>query len=261
MTIVSDPEERSLADHEVSHQMLGAAKYAKYLHTQTGSDLMRFLISVRDEKRYLDYGFASFDNFLHSEMSTLSKSTFYRELELFQKEGEEQYDLFENWKIPARVRRQLSSGEISIDGDEVVVGEERVSITQGGSIKAILEQLVKEKIAATKAATESSDKLERTQRRLDAEQSTVDDLRAELDKINEKTPFQIAFGDLISAAATLQDLVAYELDPEDRERRAKKDCHVIGIILQEVQEAYGVAKWQEMLKDANTKAATAGGAE
>ena len=258
MTIVEEPGARTVIDRDLSHQMLGAAKYASYIQGQAKSDIVRFLILVRDEKRYLDFGMQNFDDFLESEFSQLTRPTFYRELDLYNNEGE-QYDLFNEWKIPARVRKQLTSGDISIDGDEVVVGEERVSITQGGSIKAILEQLVKEKIAATKTADEAVDKLERTERRLKAEQSTVDDLRAAIDRFNEKTPFQIAFGDLFAAASILADFVANELDPEDRERRAEQDCKALEVILNDVKEAYGIAKWQTMLHEADKKAAAAGG--
>src|SRR5436305_1046057 len=106
---------RTQVDRDMAHQMLGAAKYANFLRQQTASDLMRFLIAVRDQMLYLDYDCKTFDAFLDSGHSPVASSTFYRKLELFQREDPQLYDLLEEWKVPARLRLLLEDGDVRID--------------------------------------------------------------------------------------------------------------------------------------------------
>jgi len=211
---------------------------------------MQFLMTVEDQKLYLATGDTTFVEFL-DRSGLRSKSTYYRQRELLLKEGPDLFDLMEEWGVPARIRQQITAGEIRIDGKDVYIGDEILDPGSPTIAKQVIEQLVREKIAAEKTATESRDKLERSQRRLEAEQSTVDDLRAEVNRLNDKTPFQIAFGDLLSAAVILQDIVRYEMGPEERERRAAQDCKAIELVLHDNKQAYGIAKWQEK----NTNAA------
>ena len=122
----------------IAFQALGAARYASYINAQTKADIVRFLINVRDEKQYLEYEFASFDEFLESGLSPMAQRTFYRELDLFLTEGD-QYELFNELRIPATVRRQLMSGDVTIDGDHAVVGEQRIPLNDGIGVKKLVE--------------------------------------------------------------------------------------------------------------------------
>lgn len=241
-------------------QMLGAARYAEWIADQSASHVMQFLMTVEQQKLYLATGDASFVEFL--ERSGLKKkSSYYNHRSLLLNEGPELFDLMEEWKVPARIRQQITAGDIRLDGKDVYIGNEVLDPGSPTIAKQVIEQLVKEKIAATKTAADATEELERKDRRLKAEQQTVDDLRSAIDKFNEKTPFQIAFGDLFAAASILADFVANELDAEDRERRAEQDCKALEVILNDVKEAYGIAKWQTMLHEADKKAAAAGGAK
>lgn len=245
MTKTTAVEARPMRRDDVM-QMLGAAKYAEWLQQQSGSHVIQFLMTVEDEKLYLEAGHETFAGFLDAS-GLKSKSAFYRARELYLKEGPDQYDLFTSWRVPMNTRRLLESGDIAIDGDEVVIaGQERISLTNSGSIKAILEQLVKEKIGATKAAAESTTKLERTTRRLEAEQAVCDDLRTEIAELNERTPFEVALSDLLISARQFCDIVT-QLDPDDRHRRAKGDVQSIRSLVADIEDAYGIARWQEMM--------------
>lgn len=250
-------ESASIVDSlQVSHQMLGAAKYASYIHNQTKSDIVRFLTIVRDEKRYLDYSFDTFDEFLNSPLSPIGQRSFYNEQELFLKEGSEQYDLFNEWKIPARVRRQLTSGDISIDGDEVVVGSERVSITQGGSIKAILEQLVRDKIAAETKAAKAKDAADDYKDQLKKVVDSGNELLEENKRFRDQTPFERSMSQLLQSASNVAHCVRHQMSPAIRGHRADDDLHTIMVIFSDIAEAYGVAGWQKKLEEIHKREST-----
>lgn len=200
-------------DPATLYQMLGAARYASRMSDQAKSDAIRFVKFVRDNKLFEQFGFPKLDEFLDSDFSPLTRSTFYRELELFEKEGE-QYDLFNEWKIPARIRRQLTSGDISIDGDEVVVGSERVSITQGGSIKAILEQLVKEKIAAEAATVENASKLSFEQQKNHVAGQEIERLENDVARLKNGTPYEQQLRDTVHAMLSLTEKIGQMPDAE-----------------------------------------------
>lgn len=245
-----------LIDPNTLYQMLGAARYANHLSSQTKSDVIRFGKVVRDNKLYLPLGFNNFDDFLDSDFSPVARTTFYRELELFENEGE-QYDLFNEWKIPVRLRRQLTSGDIAIDGDEIVIaGTERVSLTNSGSIKAILEQLVKEKIKATSDAAKATEKLESTNRKLEAAVVVRDSLQSEIDERDAKTPYEETLGNL-QVAFMNHAAIVEGMDPQEREERARPDMEIFETHFRKLQEAYGVAEWQLHLRDVQAKEALA----
>jgi len=141
-------------------QMLGAARYAEWIADQSASHVMQFLMTVEDQKLYLATGDTTFVEFL-DRSGLRSKSTYYRQRELLLKEGPDLFDLMEEWGVPARIRQQITAGEIRIDGKDVYIGDEILDPGSPTIAKQVIEQLVREKIAAEKTATESSDKLER----------------------------------------------------------------------------------------------------
>jgi hypothetical protein len=221
---------RSAVDRDLSHQMLGAAKYATVLHKQTASDLIRFLITVRDEKRYLDYDCQSFDEFLDSGHSPIPQRTFYRQLELFKLEGE-RYDLMQEWRIPAHVRKQLTDGDIQTDGTSVTFGDQRFELSDLDTTVArqLIERMVKERIEARK-----------TIEKLEGYKGRYEKLQAEVDEAEEKPAYVIAFMNLIEALNVLVAEVK-DLPGEMKGERGPADTEQIMVLMEQLFDAYGEA--------------------
>lgn len=211
---------------DLSHQMLGAAKYATVLHKQTASDLIRFLIMVRDEKRYLDYDCQNFDEFLNSGHSPISHTTFYRQLELFKKEGD-LYDILENWQIPARWRRQLTDGDFSFDGDAVVIGEHRVPMSEETVIRQAFETLVRERIETRKKIG-----------RLEDLKRKYEKLKAEAEAADGKHPYQVAYLHVIEGLMILIAEVK-GLPGDMKGERGEADTNQIMGLMEQLYDAYG----------------------
>lgn len=220
------PRKDAEFQRDLSHQMLGAAKYANFLHQQTGSDLLRFLIAVRDEKRYLDYDCNNFDEFLNSGHSPISQKTFYRQLDLFKAEGE-RYDLMEEWRVPARVRRLLIDGDFSLDGNNVVIGEQLVPLSEETVIRQAFETLVKDRIASRKKIENLTGYKER-----------YEQLKAQVNVAAEEPEYVTAFKQATNA---LQVMIAEVKDlPGDMKgERGPLDLPVIYLLLEQLIREFG----------------------
>ncbi len=231
-------EVKPAIDSETFNQMVGAAKYASFIHNQTKSDIVRFLTRVRDDKLFLDHGFASIEEFLDSSMSPMSHRTFYRELELFENEGE-QYDLFNEWKIPARVRRQLTSGDIAIDGNEVVIGGERVAVGDGTVIKQVIERLVKEKIAAQKDATETAYKLDGEKIKNRIAGDDIERLGNEVTRLKAGTPYEQQLRETIHAMLSLTAKIG-QLPDDEKASKGTIALPQLEAAIERISNAYGL---------------------
>lgn len=225
-TALQKSQTRTAEGRDISQQMLGAAKYATALHRQTGSDLLRFLITVRDEKRYLDYDCQNFDEFLDSVHSPISQRTFYRQLELFKKEGEA-YDLMSEWRIPVHVRRQLTDGDFTVEGTEIVIGGQRVPMSEETVIKQAFETLVRERIETRKRID-----------RLEGYKAKYEELKAKVDEAAEKPEYVVAYMNAVEALLVFIAEVN-DLPGEVKANRAAGDLAHIGELMDQLSRAYG----------------------
>lgn len=182
---------------DISHEMLGAARYAGYLRGQASADIMRFLIMVRDEKRYLDYdGCHTFDEFLDSERSPMSRPTFYRKLDLWKKEGQLKFIFFEEIGLSPKIRGRLKPGAVVLDGEDAIVEGERISLHEGGyGVKKLVERLVKDAVAAQDGLVRAEKKIEQLQ----IFKGKYDELKVEAEAQTIKDPYMFAYSNLIEA--------------------------------------------------------------
>ncbi|MGE3385071.1 MAG: hypothetical protein AB7L70_19265, partial [Pyrinomonadaceae bacterium] len=203
-------------------QMYGAARYADRLSAQCASDVMIFLMTVEEEKAYLEYGFTSFADFLNkSELSKYSKTQFYKRRELFLTEGVARYDLFEEWKVPVALRqRLLASGvQIEIDGDEIVIdGKERIAVANPAVVKAIIERQVKESLEKDERLEKQDRKIETLESKVERGESENEELRRNLDGMNETSRIQRAYLHALNAQLLFVEAVG-ELDDDEKAER------------------------------------------
>ena len=225
---------RSQIDRDKSMQRLGAAWYAGHIHNQTKSDLVRFCQTVRDEKSFLDYGFPNFDGWLDSPMSPFPRTTFYREEKLFLSEGTDNYDLYNELGVPARVRQQLPPGEVEVDGDEVVIGGDTRYPLGDPAIKNVITQLVKDKLEAEQRVVAAAEEI----LGLTEIKGKYKTLCAEVDEANEKPPYVTAYLNTVEALLTFVAEVD-ELPDEMKANRAENDLDHIGELMNQLSRAYG----------------------
>ena len=215
-------------------QMLGAARYAEWIHSQTGSHLMQFLMTVEKDKLYLAAGYKSFVEFLDGS-GLKSKSTYYEHRKLFIAEGPEDYDLFEDLGVPARVRLLLTTGDYTVDGDEIVIGgDQRYGFGEGKVIKTAFERLIKDKIAVQGELVKSEKEISR----LTAIENKYKELKAEVDEENDKPEYVIAYLTAVEAMLTFTSEI-WDLPGEMKAARAHGDLDHMAELFRQLFDAYG----------------------
>jgi len=119
-----------------------------YIQKQAASDVMRAAIKIRDEKRFLDYGFSSMDDFLNSCRSPISQGSFYRKLPLFEKEGPVLLTFLKSFGCRSR-RGCCSKRGMFGPGKKVFVGDHEIDRGDDPTIvRQIIVRLVDDKLAA-----------------------------------------------------------------------------------------------------------------
>jgi hypothetical protein len=132
-------------------ELLGAIKGLAHAANSLTAQAMHCLCAVQEQEFWRDIPFddtrncANFNEFL-SVHGPFGKSKFYEMKDLLDKEGSATFDTLTALGISYERRKLLQPGSIGVDGDEVVIDNERVPISNARRIKTILATLT-EKIA------------------------------------------------------------------------------------------------------------------
>jgi hypothetical protein len=106
----------------------------------------------------------------------MTKNEFYKREEIFKNEGEHLFDLLNQMKVPIGLRKQLGSGNVTLDGDKVIVkdGENETAIQLGdrtGLLEA-LSSLADANATKTKQLTKGKEDYRKLKEKfIDAEES------------------------------------------------------------------------------------------
>jgi hypothetical protein len=130
---------------------LGAIKAISHTANALTSQVLQALCVFQEQELWRGVPFddtrncANFNEFLAIH-GPFSKTKFYEMKELMEKEGVSAFDTLTALGIPYERRKLLARGSIGVEGDEVVIDNERVPISNAKRIKTILATLT-EKIA------------------------------------------------------------------------------------------------------------------
>lgn len=232
---------RDLSRRDRVMQMLGAAKYADRLRSQSESQVIQFFMEVEESHLYIEYGYERFADFLDNcGLSGMSKSSYYRLRDLYLKEGAERYDLLTEWKISLATRKLLTPGDIAFEGDEVIIGDERVKLGEHGKrVKTLIETLVQEKAALRGDLEKSVETVEKQDEKIKTVQASNDEFARILDAQEKGTSYEIAMMAFLKSALVLVGEVK-ALEHEERSERAHADLHTYAEQWRQLFEAYGV---------------------
>lgn len=228
-----------------AHILLGGIRAVDRISENLSSQVMAALITFQKEDMHEELGFTRFADFLdQSEYSPMPKSEFYRRKELYDAEGGQLYDTFNAARIPISTRRllaKLGDAEISIDGDEIVIGDERSDLSDLPTIKALIgnfasdnKKLLESKEKADKALAAEKDKNKRGTEELN-------ELRRSIDAANEGTEYERALMGVIKAFITLTS-EAKELPDDERAERGAADLQTIAGQYFALSDAFGVKR-------------------
>lgn len=181
--------EESLNNHLEKHDkekydsaliLLGGLRAVDRLVQNVSSQVISALIIFQDEKMHERLGFKRFADFLNeSELSLMTKNEFYKRKDIFESEGAVRYDLFNDAKIPLSTRKRLIKGEveISIEDDEIIVGESRAPLSDFSAIKAIISDFAVENQNLLETKKKNLEKIERGEKEIENLQKKYDDAK------------------------------------------------------------------------------------
>jgi hypothetical protein len=175
-------------------------------------------------------GYKSAADFLNSPDSPFTKSKYYERINVLEAEGDENFNILNNMNIPISTRKQLKAGNFQIDGDDIVLGDKRIPVSDRGAVVEALKGL------AEKAA-EQSRIIDRGKKDLDKWKRKADEARK--NGHSDSTPFEQALHGSISSLVRLAAEVK-ELPEEERIQAFKELLRILAPTWNEVMRSFNL---------------------
>lgn len=220
---------RDAAHNERQHNealfLLGRIKQneqiAVAISTNLTAQTIRALELFQEDGMYRQLGYQTFVDFLEkSEYSPMSKRQYYERRELMNAHGDEIYDLLTSVGISVRAQKMLGAGDLRIEGDRLMIGEDEIDIGSTSLVKQAIQELVEERRDLQAAAEKLETKNSKLETRLNAGQAEYEELQRNLDRLLSGSPFDRVFAHAVNAMAQVPEVVG-ELD--DKVKAAKRD--------------------------------------
>lgn len=230
-----DLQEPEAQARERSLLLLGGMRAADRIASALSAQVMANLIAFEKEKMHEQMGYRRFVDFLErSPYSPMTKHQFYKRREIFEREGEEVFDLMNDIGLPLARRKMLGRGQVRLEGETVIVkdGGDEVSINMDDRAR-ILETLS----ALADANAEKAKKLERGQEdyeRLRRKLASAAEDKGAPDKDELERITLSATAMLSALAGMLRDA-----SEERRERFLSAHLNLLALQYRRVNEALG----------------------
>jgi hypothetical protein len=185
--------------------LVGGIKAVKTLAEASYLQVMLALKNFQETEGYKAFGYDKFDVFLDdSPHSPMSKSQYYERKKVLDIEGGDVFELLNSISIPISTRKALKKGEIAVEGEYVIVGDEEIPLTETQRIKTILKTLSDRTAQQKQAIEKGKAELKAKTKQLD-ELATGASVRASEDSDSE--PGQI-YMRILSGFANLEREIA-----------------------------------------------------
>jgi hypothetical protein len=156
-------------------ELLGASKAFAYTGQTAEAQFMVTLMTIQEQELWREAEFDStrncndFDEFLLI-YGEFGKTAYYKRKALVEKEGIHSFDIMAHLGISMKQRQQLTAGAITIEGEEVIINDERVPISDKKRIKVLISTLTEKVEAQSRQLEKGQASFEKMKSRaLDAE--------------------------------------------------------------------------------------------
>lgn len=225
-----------------AHRFHGALGAVTSIARSLSSKMIEGLMEVEDKKYYLAWGFERFTDYLNSdEVPGFSKSKYYNLKALLLSEGADAFDVFSGKKIPVSTRKLLAAKgvEISVDGDDLVIANQRVPITDKAAMKELVETVhdVLRERDAREAKKDS--KIEDLSSKISRGTDEYNELRRGFDAMTTGDPYDNALSHAIHSLLEL----TFRIGQLPNDTKAEKGPDAIDLLwtaMLKVRTSYGV---------------------
>ena len=229
--------------HNNALMILGGLRAVDRVSQMLSAQMMASLIRFKEEKMFESLGYTNFYEFLdNSEYAPITRNQFSDRFKLFKKEGERLFDLMNEIGMPLSKRKLLGKGNISFDGEMVLVKDDEGNETEIeiNDRARILETIT----ALADANADKSKKLETEKQKIKDVEKQNAELSAEKERIlaykkAEFTDFHTTA--LMNLAASFKSLEhqAEQLTSAEKAEFAPKTFETIAALMDDLSAAYG----------------------
>jgi hypothetical protein len=221
------PRERALL-------FLGGMRAADRIASALSAQVMANLIAFEKEKMHEQMGYKRFVEFLdRSPYSPMTRHQFYKRREIFDREGEQVFDLMNDIGLPLARRKLLGRGTVRVEGETVIVndGDEDISIELGDRARILetLSALADANAEKARRLERGLEDYERLKRKMDAGNDSGPGQKDELERVS------------LTATAMLSALAAMlsETSEDRREHFLNTNLNLLALQYRRVNEALG----------------------
>lgn len=162
--------------------LLGGIDAVGKVSAVLGAQSFRALQNFRDRKGYIALGYERFDDFLDKwPRSPMSKNEFYRRQTLLENEGDAAFEFLNGLGISLQARRALKKGEVAVEGDKVIVGDQEIAIHDTHQIKNVVKLLADKAAEQQRTIQRGKDEIKVLKKRIDETPASTDGPRATMD--------------------------------------------------------------------------------
>ena len=200
-------------------EFVGATKAMSKLASSLSSQVLQALQTIQREEAYLEYGCKTWVEFLKEYPDLdLSKSQYYKLVNVLDGEGAEVFDLLNSLNIPLRQRQQLTSGTIAIDGNELVIGEQRVPVDDAKKVKRAIGQIAEQMERLEAKAQKAEKEVTKLKGRLEDAKAIAREAAASVPFNDNTDPANQAYMRVVASLTELTRALA-EMDADEAEGR------------------------------------------
>lgn len=241
-------EHHSEAERDEALLILGGLIAVDRLKDAIEAETINALIRFQKEGRYRALGFDQFADFLNkSPLSPMTKSTFYRQKDLLEKEGEPTYNFLTlQLAFPAAKRKLFGRGDIQVDGENVIVrdGEEEIVIHRGSPdlVFQALTAIADKKLDLEHQLAKQAEDLETAAAKNEKLTDEIKSVKAARAVEAGLDPHTLAIANLSTAYAVLIAEVE-KLAPVERQQFRDKTFEMIAVQMQRLASAHESEDW------------------
>lgn len=237
----------NLKNHQVSRQMqaamiMGGIRAVDRVAKGISSQAMVATIRFQDDKLHEEFGFDRFADFLDkSPYSPMTKHEFYKRKEVFDSEGEQTFDALNAINISLTTRKALVAGgvEMFVDGDELVIADQRVPVTDRHAVKQLVDAFHDVLTERDAREAQKDKKIEEQKFQLDRGQEDYNELERNLVAMRQGDPHDRGVADAVFALLEVTRLTGQMPDAKKAERGPYAIKALWDAMLQ-VRKAYNV---------------------
>lgn len=230
-------EARAAAAREECVFVLGGIRTIQRVTDALSAQTIRALQQIRDERRYEALGFARFDFFMdQSPLSPMNYKKFNRLETALMNEGDELFNYLNAINAPMSKRRLLGKGTLAVEGEEIVIRDEkeehRFPIGDRATLLTTLSKL--------------ADKCGEQARKIESQAKKIKKGEEEFNELRRQPPspdtiVSRGFDECLFAAVTALGALARrvgELTPEEAEAARPRVLELVGQPFEQLQQAF-----------------------